>query len=205
MDSFILVRAPATSAGNRARLRFLFAATCLLIATTSGLLFASEASTAAYVTASSIHSTPYPAYFAVDGKGDTRWASRSFQVGDPQWLTIDFGRPVSITGLRIHWERAFAAAYSLRISDDGAHWNTVYEQPDGRGNIEEITSLSARGRFLQLYCTKPGPFGLVSVWELEFMDPAVRACLAERQQAILSAKEKELAVWKADALRRLAS
>ncbi|WP_460167142.1 HzsA-related protein [Thermostilla marina] len=169
------------------------------------LLTGSHVHSAEWVTASSTHSPPYPAYYAVDGKGDTRWASRSFQAGDPQWLTIDLGRSMPITGVRIHWERAFAAAYSLRVSEDGNHWDTIYEQPDGRGNVEEIPSLSGHGRFLQLYCTKPGPFGLVSVWEIEFLDPAAQARLSARQEEARAAEEKETAAWKHDVIEHLVS
>ena len=125
------------------------------------------ADTAALVRASSQYSAQYPAGHAVDGNlQETRWASRTF-AGKPEWLQIDFGRPVDFSSLAIRWEAAYAAQYRLEVSADGNQWQTIYEQPAGRGGREQIKGLTAEGRFLRIVCLKPGPYKLFSIWEIE--------------------------------------
>ncbi len=142
---------------------------------------AMAARTSPAVSASSIHSAAHPPQYALDGNPATRWASRDFN-GEPQWLTIDFAKEVSVGGLSIHWERAHAAQYQIQISRDGKNWQTLHEEKDGQGGKELITGLSGKGRYFRLLCLKPGPYGLFSVWEIEFLDNETARTLAETRE-----------------------
>lgn len=134
------------------------------------------------VTASSVHSDDYPPAAAFDGDGQSRWASQS--AGRPQWLQIDLGKPTQIDGIVIQWEHAYAAEYQVQESEDGKAWKTLYAKKDGKGGREEIGGLSARARFVRIYCTKPGPHGLYSIWEVDLLGPAAEARMQARREAI---------------------
>ena len=116
------------------------------------------------VTASSVHSGDYRPEYAFDGDPETRWASRA--TDQPQWLQIDLGRSVQIEGLTIQWEHAHAADYDVQASTDGKQWRTLHHQPQGKGGKEDISKLSGEWRFVRVFCRKPGPHGLSSVWEV---------------------------------------
>ncbi len=119
------------------------------------------------VNASSVHPGDYAPTLAVDGNMQSRWASTRFE-DRPEWIQVDFGRPVAVDRLVIHWERAYAAEYNVEVSADGRRWQTVYQQREGKGGREATGALNARGRYLRILCLKPGPFGLFSIWEIEF-------------------------------------
>ncbi len=133
------------------------------------------------VAASSVHPGDYAPALAVDGNMQSRWASTQFE-DRPEWLQVDFGRPVSFERLVIHWERAYAAEYDVEVSDDGRRWQTVYQQREGKGGREATGALNARGRYLRILCRKPGPFGLFSIWEIEFEGEAAAALADVRRR-----------------------
>jgi len=132
----------------------------------------------AAVSASSIHAPDYAPEHAVDGSLRTRWASGRFSER-PEWLAIDFGRPVEVDGLVIHWEAAYAKAYELQVSDDGAAWRTVYRQDEGTGGREKVDGLAARGSHLRVLCLRPGPHPLFSLWQIEFTGSETARALEE--------------------------
>jgi hypothetical protein len=140
-----------------------------------------------FVRASSVHSDPYPSGFAVDGDLQTRWASGGF-AGKPEWLQIDFGKPLSIESLTIHWERAYAVRYQIQVSTDGREWQTLHDRSDAEGGKEAVTGLSGKGRYLRVLCLEPGPFGLFSIWEIEFPDHDVGQAVAEARSRAAEAR-----------------
>ena len=150
---------------------------------------ASRADADGFVTASSIHSDPYPPEYAVDGNAQTRWASRGF-AGKPEWLQVDLGRVVPVEGLVVHWERAHAVAYQIQVSADGRDWQTVHDRQDGQGGREVIVGLSARGRYVRVQCLEPGQFGLFSIWEVEFPDGEAAKAVAEAKRRAAEARRK---------------
>ncbi len=135
------------------------------------------------VTASSIHPGDYAPLHAIDGNMQSRWASTRLE-DRPEWIQIDFGRPVAVERMVIHWERAYAAEYDIDVSDDGRQWQTVYRQREGKGGREATGALEARGRYLRVHCMEPGPFGLVSIWEIEFQGEAAQVLAAVRRRAM---------------------
>ena len=75
----------------------------------------------------------YPAYNATDGNPKTRWAvarSRREVVGS--WLAVDLGSVVTIAGVRIAWEAAYATKYVIQTSTDARTWTDAVSVPDAR-------------------------------------------------------------------------
>ncbi|HID78096.1 MAG TPA: hypothetical protein EYP56_19145 [Planctomycetaceae bacterium] len=142
-----------------------------------------------WITASSIHSPPYPPAYALDGDPQTRWASRPFQ-GQPEWLQVDFGRPVSVSNVVIRWERAHAVEYRIETSEDGRQWKTIHHQQNGQGGTERINGLNGRGRYLRVLCSRPGPFGLFSIWEIELLGGEAGRALAEARRQTTAARRQ---------------
>ena len=138
--------------------------------------------------ASSTIDSTFEPEFAFDGDSQTRWASKA--DGGEAWLCVDLGEPVAINELRLLWEAAHAADYEVQVSQDGAAWTTLHHQTNGTGGEETISNLNGNGRFLRIYCRRPGPFGLSSLWEVSFPEPAAAAAL-ERAQDQLGAIQFE--------------
>jgi hypothetical protein len=141
------------------------------------------------VTASSVHPGDYAPHYALDRNMQSRWASAGFR-GGPEWIQIDLGQPVGFDTLVIHWERAYAAEYDIQVSDDGEQWRTMHEQREGKGEREAVGGLAARGRYVRVLCRKPGPFGLFSVWEIQFPDGEASRVLAEARRRAEEARRK---------------
>jgi endoglucanase Acf2 len=102
---------------------------------------------------------------AVDRDPKTRWASAA---SDPQWLAVDLGQVRSVRRLVLRWENAHARSYRIDVSDDGANWKTVHEQPNCRGKVEEIALPSAaKARYVRMQgLTRAGGYGY-SLFALE--------------------------------------
>jgi NedA-like, galactose-binding domain/LiaF transmembrane domain len=110
----------------------------------------------------------FPAANAVDGDLKTRWSS-AFR--DPQWLAVDLGAATALGRVRITWEEAYAKAYELQVSSDGADWTTVRRVTDGKGGIDE-QEIGATARYVRLMgVRRVTPYGY-SVWELQVFDSA---------------------------------
>ncbi|HTJ35608.1 MAG TPA: chitosanase [Dactylosporangium sp.] len=117
------------------------------------------------VSASSIEVPALAADRAVDGNGRTRWGSE--EGVDPQWIAIDLGSARSISRVRLRWETAFGRSYRVEISNDATTWNTVYETATGDGGVDDLTALSATGRYVRLYGTARGTKWGYSLYEFE--------------------------------------
>ncbi|RKE23544.1 F5/8 type C domain-containing protein [Streptomyces sp. TLI_171] len=114
-------------------------------------------------TASSAENAGTPASSAVDGNAGTRWSSAA---ADPQWLQVDLGSSQNVCGVQLSWETAYAKAYQIQVSADGATWSTVYSTADGRGATELIT-LSGTGRYIRMYGTQRATQYGYSLWEFQ--------------------------------------
>jgi hypothetical protein len=121
---------------------------------------------------------------AVDGDEKTRWSS-AFR--DRQWLAVDLGAVEPVHRVRLHWEDAYAKAYELQVSDDGAEWKTV-RTVTGAGGIEEY-EVDATGRYIRVLGTSRGtPYG-ISLWELQLFDPEGRLISQGRPATASSVEE----------------
>jgi hypothetical protein len=118
------------------------------------------------VTASSVHQGgKYDAKYAFDGNARTRWASRTPIGRKGEWLQIDLGKSVAIDDISINWEAAHATQYKILVSDDGKTFKVIHTQAAGKGGIEKVRGLKAKGRFVRLLATKASSHNLASIWE----------------------------------------
>lgn len=115
---------------------------------------------------------------AIDGNPETRWGSLASK--DPHWLSLDYGKEVTLQSFKINWERTNATNYRLEKSADGKNWETVVsfnKKPDGYQQIinlnEPITTKHVR-LYIESFDSVGAPEGggsvdwpTVSVWEFE--------------------------------------
>ncbi len=101
---------------------------------------------------------------AIDGDTATRWDG-NFAPGN--WLQVDLGRDVMIGGAIIHWDVAFAPAYSIQASIDGQHWQNAFQTADSLGGIDYVLFPSVRARYLRLFSPKDAANAGVSLFEFE--------------------------------------
>jgi hypothetical protein len=116
------------------------------------------------VTASSSEGSAAPASAAVDGNTGTRWSS-AFAAA--QWFQVDLGAPAAIDRIAIDWEAAYAKAFSIQLSTDGAGYATAYSTTAGTGGRQSIT-LSGTARYVKiLLTTRALPTYGYSFWEFQ--------------------------------------
>ncbi|WP_339311430.1 discoidin domain-containing protein [Paenibacillus sp. FSL M7-0896] len=105
-----------------------------------------------------------PAAGAVDGNAGTRWES---DFSDPQWIQVDLGSAQTVSRVLLNWEGAYAKAYTIETSADGANWATVYSTTTGDGDIDDVSFTPVNARYVKVNGTERGtPYGY-SLWELE--------------------------------------
>ncbi|MDJ0383098.1 discoidin domain-containing protein [Streptomyces sp. G-G2] len=101
-------------------------------------------------TASSIEGAGTPAGAAVDGDNNTRWSS---QFADPQWIQVDLGTPAQVSQVVLRWETAYAKAYRVELSTDGASWNTAYSTAASTGGVQ-THDITGTARYVRVYGTQ---------------------------------------------------
>ncbi|MEN3304339.1 MAG: hypothetical protein V7603_541 [Micromonosporaceae bacterium] len=115
------------------------------------------------VTASSTENAGTPVTAAVDGDTGTRWSSA---FNDPQWIQVDLGAPATISRVVLNWEAAYATAFQLQVSDDGAAWTTIHATTTGTGGVQDL-AVTGTGRYVRVYGTaRATPYGY-SLWEFQ--------------------------------------
>ena len=67
----------------------------------------------------------------------------------------------------IVWENAYAKAFTVELSADGASWKEVYRTADGTGGTTHITFDPIEARHLRVTCTKRGTQWGNAIRELE--------------------------------------
>ncbi|MFJ6214749.1 discoidin domain-containing protein [Streptomyces sp. NPDC092296] len=103
-----------------------------------------------------------PAANAVDGDNGTRWSSAA---ADPQWLQVDLGSAQPVCQIDLRWEAAYAKAYQIQLSTDGANWTTAYSTTNGPGGNETL-NVSGTARYVRLYGTQRATGYGYSLWEM---------------------------------------
>jgi hypothetical protein len=104
------------------------------------------------------------ASFAVDGNRTTRWSS---VYADPQWIQVDLGSSYQISEVQLFWEIAHARAYRVEVSSNGSSWTSVYQTTTGDGGTDQITGLTANGRYVRIVGTQRATAWGYSLFELE--------------------------------------
>ncbi|MFE2549467.1 discoidin domain-containing protein [Streptomyces sp. NPDC059355] len=102
------------------------------------------------VTASSQENAGTPASAAVDGDNATRWSS---QFADPQWIQVDLGTPALLSQVVLRWETAYAKAYRIELSTDGAAWSTAYSTTSATGAVA-THDIAGTARYVRVYGTQ---------------------------------------------------
>jgi F5/8 type C domain-containing protein/Big-like domain-containing protein/beta-propeller repeat-containing protein len=141
------------------------------------------------VTASSVERAGLAALLAVDGSPTSRWSST---FSDPQWIRVDFGRRMNVTGVVLDWEAAYATAFDIQMSDDDSTWTTILSVTNGTGGRQPLLGLSAEGRYLRILGKARGTEWGYSLWELEAYGSTVEAAtnnLAKGRPTMASSSE----------------
>ena len=76
---------------------------------------------------------------AIDGDDTTRWAS-PVALGE-HWISLDYGKEISIQSFKIHWERTNATKYRLEKSSDGTNWESVVSFEKKPDSYQQIINL----------------------------------------------------------------
>ncbi|XVV10683.1 DUF1996 domain-containing protein [Actinoplanes sp. CA-131856] len=113
--------------------------------------------------ASSTENGGAPAAAAVDGNPATRWGSA---WSDPQWLRVDLGSTATVTTVKLTWEAAYAKAFQLQTSADGAAWTTIYSTTNATGGTQTL-SVTGQGRYVRVYGTQRGTGYGYSLYEFQ--------------------------------------
>jgi beta-glucosidase-like glycosyl hydrolase len=114
-------------------------------------------------TASSAENAGTPASAAFDGNTGTRWSSA---FSDPQWLQVDLGTSQTICQVSLQWETAYATAFQIQVSADGATWNSIYSTTTGTGGTQTL-NVTGTGRYIRMYGTARATGYGYSLWEFQ--------------------------------------
>lgn len=103
---------------------------------------------APYAIASSVKDERH-ARLAFDGDPATRWES---QWADGQFLGMDFLSPRTVNHVRLAWETAFADAYRVQWSNDGAVWADATPGPlTSDGETDDLYFPAITARYVRLF------------------------------------------------------
>lgn len=114
-------------------------------------------------TASTSLASGLPSY-AFDGNLATRWESAH---ADPQYIQYDFGRSMYFSRVALHWEAAYARAYTVDVSENGTTWTPVYTTTAGTGGVTNIALDGQRGRYIRMNGTQRATGYGYSLFEFE--------------------------------------
>ncbi|MCU0417834.1 MAG: discoidin domain-containing protein [Cytophagaceae bacterium] len=128
---------------------------------------------------------------AVDGSTTTRWSSI---YADPQWIQVDLGARYTIQRVQLLWEAAFARAYRIEVSDNGSTWTTAFQTTTGDGATDNITGLTATGRFVRVFGTQRATTWGYSLFEFQVFGLASTMISLEAESALLTGVSTATAV-----------
>jgi chitosanase len=127
-----------------------------------------------------VRGTGWLAADATDASPVTRWASS--EGPGTQWVRVDLGAVHAVDRVRLRWEKAYAKAYRVQVSVDGANWTDVYATRTGDGGTDDLKRLGGHGRYIRVLTTVRGRnAGGYSLWDIRAYGPkavALRAALS---------------------------
>ena len=101
---------------------------------------------------------------AFDANAATRWATNATTGwSDPAWLAVDLGATAAISKVVLQWDPAFASAYQIQTSPDGANWTTIYSTTTSTG-FKQTLDVTGTGRYVRMYGTARGTAYGYSLW-----------------------------------------
>jgi chitosanase len=127
------------------------------------------------VVASSMSGTANAGAAALDGRLDTHWSSASGP--GTQWLRVDLGGAQGVDRVKLVWDRAYATAYRLQTSADGANWTDIYRTAAGDGGTDDLKRLTGAGRYLRVLATVAATAHGYSLGEVQAYGPGPVAAL----------------------------
>jgi len=91
----------------------------------------------------------------------------------------------------LNWEVAYGKRYEIQVSNDASTWNTVYSKTDGEGGVDNITGLSASGRYVRMNGKLRGTSYGFSLYDFEVYDssPIITRYLYDKDN-----KNKEVSI-----------
>jgi alpha-L-fucosidase 2 len=112
-----------------------------------------------------------PAANAVDGDMSTRWSSA---YTDNEWIYVDLGKTMALTGARLVWEAGYALAYKIQVSGNALDWTDVYSTTAGDGGTDDLV-FKASGRYVRMLGIKRASTWGYSLYEFEVNGSAAAA------------------------------
>jgi len=127
-----------------------------------------EDATMVTVTAKDVQAgeTHYP-WKAIDGDEKTRWTGNG--PGMPNWLQLEFEKPVTVTGAEILWEmRDQWYHYKIESSLDGKTWTTAFDGSRNERQSDTKDSFTAKDiKFLRVTLLKQQNGQWPALWEIK--------------------------------------
>jgi chitosanase len=136
------------------------------------------------VVASAVSGVGHDAARAVDGYVGTRWAT---ETAGSQWLRIDLGQAQDVNQVRLRWQDAYAKAYRVQLSADGASWRDLYRTAAGDGGTDDLKRLAGSGRYLRVLALQQAAKGGYSLYEVQVFGPGPAAPVAENAPPVAGA------------------
>lgn len=102
---------------------------------------------------------------AVDHDSSTRWASAEW--ADGAWLQVDLGERRSVDRVVLNWERAYAKAYRIEVSDDGSQWRTAWETVNSDGGHDTASFDPVDARYVRVTAVQRATRYGISVFDFE--------------------------------------
>jgi hypothetical protein len=94
---------------------------------------------------------------------NTKWTSAA---GDPQWIMIDLGAPMSVNRVIIKWDSAYAKSFKIQVATDTTKWTDVFSTTKaGQRCITDESFAAATARYVRMYGTQRGTTGGYSIFE----------------------------------------
>lgn len=77
----------------------------------------------------------------------SEWTSKT---AGKQWIYVDLGANSTVNEVKLHWNKAYAKAYTIDVSIDKTNWQTVYSTSTGDGGTDVIPLTAISTRYVRL-------------------------------------------------------
>jgi len=102
-------------------------------------------------TSTSTNERGYYGDLAVDGDLNTAWISGN---QNSVWISVDMGKDINVNRVKINWGHIYAVTYQIQLLSESGTTSVVYVTTKGDGEIDDVTGLSGKGRYLRLVALK---------------------------------------------------
>ena len=127
----------------------------------------------ALATASSQQAGAFAAKYAVDGVATSRWSSN--QAAD-QWLKLDMGQVVNVSGVSINWQTAYSKAFTVEYSADGlTNWSAFIVSSATKAGVQSLSGVAV-ARYLRIHSSTATGWGNVSIIDVSVLGTVDSAC-----------------------------